>query len=117
MVQDAVPMVLVRLDARAPVQPALGAACNGCGVCCAMEPCPVGRAVTGKRTGACAALVWDEPNCVYRCGVLTQPQAMLMRLGLPSVLTAALAPLLRVWARRAIAAGKGCDCPSRAVPG
>jgi len=32
----------IAIHAAAPAKPALGEPCNGCGVCCAAEPCPVG---------------------------------------------------------------------------
>ena len=86
---------VIHLHAEAPPKPALGAACNGCGWCCAAEPCPVGMLVSGRRRGACHALQWDASQRRYRCGVL----ARATRLG----------PLARRIASRWIAAGAGCD--------
>ena len=57
-------------DAEAAPKPALGEPCNGCGVCCLTEPCPVGMLVSRKRRGACAALRWEEETSRYRCGVV-----------------------------------------------
>ncbi len=78
-------------EANAPDKPAPGAPCNGCGVCCLLEPCPLGTVLSGRRRGACAALRWDQEAALYRCGALTIWG-------------------LRRLAPRWIAAGTGCDC-------
>ena len=36
------PHAVIHLHPSAPPKPAEGAACNGCGVCCAWQPCPLG---------------------------------------------------------------------------
>lgn len=94
----------VRIHADAPAKPAEGAACNGCGVCCTVAPCPPGVLATGHLHGRCAALVWREAERIYRCGLVDSPEAWL-----PAMLSPA-APLLARVARRFIAAGAGCDC-------
>ena len=92
------------LHAEAPPKPPFGAPCNGCGVCCASEPCPVGILVSKRRKGACRALQWDAEPKLYRCGVVQAPQQFF-----PWVPTGARS--LVAWlARRWIAAGSGCDC-------
>ncbi|MBK1616127.1 hypothetical protein CKO44_21970 [Rubrivivax gelatinosus] len=90
----------ILIAASAPPKPAQGAACNGCGVCCAAEPCPLGVWISRRRHGACAALLWVEHESRYRCGVIAEPGRHL------PWLPAAWAGLL---ARRWIAAGAGCD--------
>ena len=40
---------VIYLHPAAPAKPAVGAACNGCGVCCAWQPCPLGMLVSGRR--------------------------------------------------------------------
>ena len=91
----------------APPKPALGAPCNGCGVCCLAEPCPVGMVVSLKRRGACRALVWSEAEHQYRCGMLVHPSRYV---GWPTLRPDALLNrLIRRYARRMIAAGIGCD--------
>jgi hypothetical protein len=92
----------IALHRAAPAKPALGAPCNGCGVCCASEPCPLSRLLLGHRSGACPALTWQGER--YVCGLVAAPAAQLA--WLPS----ALAPLAARLARRWIAAGAGCDC-------
>jgi len=51
---------VVHVHPSAPSQPAEGAPCNGCGLCCLAEPCPLGMLVSRRRTGTCAALRWHE---------------------------------------------------------
>lgn len=91
---------VILLQAAAPPKPPPGAACNGCGVCCAVEPCPLGALLSRRLSGACVALRWDADSARYRCGVVDDPGTHLR------VLPAA-------WARRLalrwIAAGAGCD--------
>lgn len=89
------------LRSDAPPKPPAGQPCNGCGVCCAAEPCPVGILVSRRRTGRCRALVWQQ-GC-YRCGMATQTLRHLPR---P---LRWLAPVARRAALRWISAGSGCD--------
>jgi hypothetical protein len=85
---------VIRIHALAPAKPALGAACNGCGICCLSEPCPMGMLLSLRRTGACRALRWDEAAARYRCGLMAQRA-------------------LRLIVARWIAAGRGCDSDAR----
>jgi hypothetical protein len=102
---------IIHIHPQAPAKPLLGAACNGCGVCCLLEPCPVGVVLSRRRHGACAALRWDEVTQRYRCGALTQPVQVLQD-ALPRWLRwflPAMAGGLKRWGPRWIAAGAGCD--------
>lgn len=94
---------IIYLHPLAPAKPAIGAVCNGCGVCCAVEPCPIGMLISRKRQGRCAALQWDEVQTRYVCGVVAQPEAYL------AVNWPWLNQLASRWAKRWIAAGSGCD--------
>jgi len=113
--------VIIHTEPRAPQKPALGVPCNGCGVCCLMEPCPLGVVLSGRRTGACDALRWQAATVQYRCGAITQaPEVLRIRLpGSVHVAVPLLARLLQRLARRWVAAGLGCDCdvpsPTRVV--
>lgn len=72
----------------------------------------MGVVLSGRRTGACAAVHWNSAQQVYRCGAITEPQGVLtacLPRGLKG-LSAALAPVLRRLAPRWIAAASGCDC-------
>nr|WP_291012425.1 hypothetical protein [Hydrogenophaga sp.] len=94
---------VIHIHPEAPLKPALGAPCNGCGVCCLAEPCPLGQVISRKRAGACSALRWDSAQRLYRCGVLSDTEGVLGNRWRWA------APLLRRLARRWIAAGAGCD--------
>lgn len=90
------------LQPSAPAKPPVGAPCNGCGLCCLLEPCPLGMLLSRKRRGACHWLRWSDAQQRYLCGAISDaPQG--------------LAGQLRVrLARRWIAAGLGCDAPLQA---
>lgn len=108
---------VIYMEPSAPSKPLEGQPCNGCGVCCLAEPCPLGVLLTGRRTGACDALRWDVAGGLYRCGALSEPQAVLIH-RLPEMLSG-IAPLA-AWglprlARRWISAGSGCDCSLEAI--
>lgn len=94
----------IALHAAAPAKPAAGAPCNGCGVCCALAPCPLSRFLLGHRHGACPALSWRDEGTRYGCGLVLAPAEHLRWL------PRACAPLAARLARRWIAAGSGCDC-------
>ena len=89
----------IRIEPLAPPKPAEGAACNGCGVCCLVAPCPVGMLVSQRRSGPCTALAWSATERRYHCGMLTEPERHMGGLG----------RWLRRPMRRWIAAGRGCD--------
>lgn len=59
----------------APEKPPVGHPCNGCGFCCASEPCLVSQGVfgIGLDYGPCPALEWGEGR--FWCGLLRSPEA------------------------------------------
>jgi hypothetical protein len=91
---------VILLHPDAPRKPRVADPCNGCGACCAAEPCPLGVLISRRRTGSCAALAWDDASGRYRCGAASAPERHLP--WLPAS-----------WARRLalrwISAGSGCD--------
>lgn len=103
---------VIRIRSEAPPKPDWGMACNGCGVCCLAEPCPLGVLLSRSRKGPCKALRWSTELSQYRCGALQDPlqaightaQRRLGSIGLTVV----------EWRNRLvarwIAAGSGCDC-------
>jgi hypothetical protein len=93
----------IELHRDAPTKPALGERCNGCGVCCAAEPCPIAWVFLWQRKGSCRALEWHSESTRYVCGMVTNPTRHVR--WLPTKLDA---PLARFCANR-IAAGIGCD--------
>jgi hypothetical protein len=97
------------LHSTAPSKPAPGAPCNGCGVCCASAPCPLGMLASGRIAGRCSRLRFDDAASRYRCGLMPgepRPDA--------TWLTRALAKSAAAVLRRWIGAGIGCDSTAEA---
>ncbi|MBV8634769.1 MAG: hypothetical protein JO002_09795 [Burkholderiaceae bacterium] len=65
---------VIWLQREAPPKPAYGMPCNGCGVCCAVAPCPVALVFLHQRRGTCQALFWDDGSQHYRCGMVQHPE-------------------------------------------
>lgn len=102
---------LIWLHSAAPLKPAVGQACNGCGVCCAAEPCPVARVFLWQWRGSCRALVWLPSERQYRCGLLLAPSAHIPYIRLfPQFLQRQFRYLVTRW----IAAGTACDSDAQA---
>jgi len=93
----------IAIHAAAPPKPAPGQPCNGCGVCCAAQPCPLSRILLGHRAGSCPALLWRESPGRYVCGMATEPGRFVR--WLPAALEVFAARRCARW----IAAGRGCD--------
>lgn len=104
------PADVVWIEPGAPAKPPVGAPCNGCGLCCLWQPCPLGMVVSRRRRGRCSALAWSADQGHYRCGMLVDPRA-----AWPALPTAAV-PWVQRLARRWIAAGIGCDFDAEAAP-
>jgi hypothetical protein len=87
--------ITLELHREAPAKPAEGQPCNGCGVCCALETCPLGRLRFLQIRGPCPALHWSATAGRYHCGLLLAagPDSLFGRL-----------------CTRWISAGSGCDC-------
>ena len=95
---------VILLHPDAPPKPAVGEACNRCGVCCAAETCPLGRLVFRQKAGPCPALAWTGDG--YSCELVVVPERHLRFLRiLPHALSRLAARVFRRW----IAAGVGCD--------
>ena len=99
---------VILLHTQAPAKPPTGQVCNGCGVCCTAEPCPIGMLLSRRTRGACVALIWQPQMQRYGCGVVTQTWP-----GLPRWLANALRALGKRW----ISAGTGCDCKLQTTQG
>ncbi|PHV12836.1 hypothetical protein CSQ89_03780 [Chitinimonas sp. BJB300] len=97
----------IYLHLSAPGKPVWGQPCNGCGVCCAAEPCPVARRVFGVQSGACPALAWQPDQSRYGCDLLLRPGRYSRWLPVN---------WQRWWWYRQIAAGCGCDSDAELSP-
>ena len=102
---------LIYVEPLAPAKPPEGAACNGCGLCCLAEPCPLGVVLYRTRNGPCPALCWSSVSKQYRCGAVSAPLgtargALHVRL---QWLAPGVAWVLRRMAARWVAAGTSCD--------
>jgi hypothetical protein len=97
---------VILLHVQAPAKPATGEPCNGCGWCCAAEPCPLGTLLSRRRRGACKALLWSQDEQCYRCGAVSDPRQFVNWLPATWVRHAAL---------RWISAAQGCDADITAV--
>ena len=95
--------VQIALHVAAPAKPEFGQSCNGCGACCAAEPCPVSRTLLGHREGSCPALLWSDDDQRYFCGMARSPDIYMA--WLPNAGASLMARACRRW----ISAGSGCD--------
>ena len=93
----------ITLHQQAPDKPDYGAKCNGCGVCCAAEPCPVAHLFLWQFRGSCKALQWQAAGRRYQCGLVVDPKKYLRKL--PN----RLSPLVSKWCAKKIALDIGCD--------
>lgn len=101
---------VILIHPAAPAKPEPGQACNGCGVCCAWQPCPLGMLVSRRRSGACLALKWQEADRRYSCAMVAAPAAVL------PWLPGWAARVVQGMAKRWIAAGVGCDSDLESSP-
>jgi hypothetical protein len=120
---------VILIHPEAPAKPPLGAPCNGCGVCCLAEPCPVGVLVSRRRTGACTALRWSNSEGRYHCGLMIwgNPASVSAANDWPDGKKVGFAPhraahalfasLWHRWVRRIISAGSGCDASLEVIRG
>ncbi|MDZ4201876.1 MAG: hypothetical protein U1C96_06990 [Gallionella sp.] len=93
----------ITLHTLAPEKPEHGARCNGCGVCCAAEPCPVAYVFLWQFSGHCRALLWQDEAARYVCGMVVHPDRYVR------LLPARLRQRASDWLATRIAAGAGCD--------
>lgn len=101
----------VPLHRDAPAKPREGEPCNGCGVCCALERCPMARLLLPHGGGrACAALEWHSGERRYRCGLVLRPAHYIRWLPRRWEVRAGR------WIAVRIAAGTACDCGASELP-
>lgn len=101
---------IIILDARAPKKPNVSTPCNGCGVCCAAEPCPPAQFfLKAPQQQPCPALEWNEAQQQYRCGLLSRPSNYLR--WLPRIFNRITQQMIRAM----IHANQGCDSDAEEI--
>lgn len=58
-----------------PAKPSKGAACNGCGWCCHMEVCAIGKRAFPGGSAPCPAITYQDG--VVRCGLVLAEQELM----------------------------------------
>ena len=104
------PAQTIHIHREAPAKPPEGSPCNGCGVCCTLETCPVARLRFLQAKGPCPALAWSASEKRYRCGLLVNPEKYF------GWLPTAGENIARRLFSRWISAGLGCDCSADVQP-
>ncbi len=66
----------------APTKPRQDDPCNGCGICCILEPCLVATQYL-KATDKCPALEWSAPDKRFYCGMVVRPLHYLVNIQAP----------------------------------
>ncbi len=84
-------------------KPRWGASCNGCGLCCALEPCQLAVEFLNAPEGRCRALEIEDGRAW--CGLVRRPAHYLFGETVPASETG---PLSVAFAT-ALALGAGCD--------
>lgn len=84
-----------------PAKPLYGQPCNGCGLCCLMEQCPISVEVFGP-SAVCPALE-SLPAGGFTCGLIARPRHYL------EAKTPELADLMGETFGVMLGAGTGCD--------
>lgn len=97
---------------RGPEKPRFGEPCNGCGYCCALQPCAIAQEYLGAEdVGPCPALVFDNEETRFRCGMVLSPTRFMF---LPPDPEADL--ILGTMFAEMLAVGRGCDSEDFAAP-
>lgn len=87
----------------APGKPGYGEPCNGCGLCCAVETCPVARLFLFQFSGKCRAMLWRDKEARYVCGMAVCPDRYVR------IIPRRLRERAGKFFASRIAAGTGCD--------
>ena len=89
-------------DERGPEKPRFGDPCNGCGLCCAAEPCGLAREFIGAgEDGPCPAMEFEAGR--FWCGLVRHASRYM---DLPNDWAD---PMLGEMFATALGAGRGCD--------
>lgn len=87
----------------APEKPPMGAPCNGCGFCCAAEPCGVAVEMIGADPdeGPCPAMEFVSGR--FRCGLILHPSHYVA--DVPAFADEVIGRMIA----DALGSGRGCD--------
>jgi hypothetical protein len=100
---------IIELHPLAPPKPGFGESCNGCGFCCAAEPCPVAYIFLFQFKGRCRALLWQNDSNRYVCGMVVRPDHYV------KWIPQRLRERMGKFCKTRIAAGSGCDFVAEVV--
>jgi hypothetical protein len=84
-------------------KPRKGEACNGCGMCCTVEPCALAREFLACSEGPCVALEHEAGRTF--CGLVRRPVHYLLKQDAPQSVTGPLQAQLAGM----LGLGHGCD--------
>jgi len=84
-------------------KPRKGDACNGCGMCCSVQPCALAAEFLHCTTGPCVALEYEDGRTF--CGFVRRPVHYLMAKDAPPSITGTLQAHLA----GILGLGHGCD--------
>lgn len=91
---------------KAPEKPAYGETCNGCGFCCAAEPCAVAKEFLKATEGPCPAMEFSIEDSRFYCGMMTRPG---YHLGLATDIASHVNRSMGNLFAMMLGAGRGCD--------
>lgn len=83
-----------------PRKPPEGAACNGCGLCCAVQLCPLALEFLDAAAAPCPAMEFADGR--FWCGLARRPSRYF---GVPAFSNRMLRPMVH----EALSIGEGCD--------
>lgn len=84
-------------------KPKLNEPCNGCGMCCTVEPCQLAQEMLNCTTGPCIAMESDGEKKV--CGLVKRPAWYMFGEDQPESQTGHLSVMFA----NALGVGRGCD--------
>lgn len=93
-----------------PQKPPYGSPCNGCGVCCEEELCPIAHRIFGRWEGPCEILE-DAGDGRRVCGLLAHPERHV-----PALVELVGAEIMRETTEALLGVGVGCDAQMEGEP-
>lgn len=85
------------------LKPKLHEPCNGCGMCCTVEPCQLAREMLDCTVGPCIAMEFDSEK--YICGLVKRPAWYMFKEDRPESETGPISVMFA----NALGIGRGCD--------